>query len=825
MVLPARVHEALDAFATTMRCPICLEALENPYSLPCNHCFCEPCITTALGFAATCPVCKAPARKRTLRHDASVQRIQKALQALLSMCPEPEALPRRAVLAATPAKKPPEKPDKPAECIDLCEDSESTVTQATQIEPLVPVQATLHAVADAAGYTPGQVVQVSARTWPGINKLGGTGWIVGRNDDGTYNVKYVLGGKENHIDPMYISVEAESNSSPTATPARSAASRKRASPSPHVGRPDETSQSRSKKKAPAATPREALVFLCSGLNHDEKILVEACATMVGATTVHEWGAAVTHVIVKCQHAAPTRLKLQISDKVKRWVKIRSIKYLKAVVAGRWIVSEAWIRACLKASALVSEETYEVQGLLKVQHVPEVAKKARLLRQANLTLATCSPSAVGTRLFSTLVCTVYGNFASPLPPKNEIGSLVRLGDGVVMSTLEELVTAAQARPSATYVVIVETMDVVLPLPMAAAGLTIHAVGYEWVLDSVSECAVKPLTHLLQTVFEESQRIIFSLASNDGDRRNLTAAIAAGTRGIYVGTPDDSSQLAKAKKSIADAVARGTLRREELSIMVECGPSWTVTALQDKCKDTITKLGVGYLDVVLLPAKLLPPLDTRLFVDDLVRWWGQMVQLLQAGIARHIGVSDFPTVFVEVLLQRFPNDRIEVHALPCHPLLPQRHAVRFAHSKQIDVVARFSVELSDSIAYEDREQWLRVAANIAQSHSFLTFKHTLPSETVQADTAVVTVPPPVETTVVMHPVKTPCQVLAKWLLQRGLVGIPVVEGDDAYTEELCTSLFALTHPFVHEVAGAAPSRPYQFILTPSEMQLISSLGPKD
>ncbi|KDO27666.1 hypothetical protein SPRG_07296 [Saprolegnia parasitica CBS 223.65] len=505
MMLHATVARALDAFATQMRCPICLEALERPFSLPCNHCFCEACINTALSFATTCPVCKAAVRKRTLRHDGSVQRIQDALQKLMAMRPVVEAPPPAATMPTSI-------------CIDLCseesDEQSNSITQATQIDapPIVPVaapEAEMHEILPPATpprtqvFAGGQVVEVSARTWPGINKLGGTAWIVRRNDDGTYNVKYVLGGREGRVDPAYIRSAGTSNDnnnnsddanpSPATSSARATLSRKRLSPAIESPPPVPLK----KKKAAQSTIREALVFLCSGLNHDEKTLVESCAQLLGATTVHEWTESVTHVIVKCQHAAPMRQKLQLSDKVKRWVKIRSIKYLKAVVSGRWIVSDAWILACVKAKALVSEESYEVQGLLKVQHVPEIAKKARLLRQANLATATCLPSAVGTRLFASLVCVVYGNFASPLPPKHEIGSLVRLGDGTVVASLDELVRTAAQTSSRTCVVIVEAMDVVLPLPTTAAGLTIYAVGYEWVLDSVSECALKPLAHLLQT----------------------------------------------------------------------------------------------------------------------------------------------------------------------------------------------------------------------------------------------------------------------------------------------------------------------------------------
>jgi len=50
----------------------------------------------------------------------------------------------------------------------------------------------------------GEVVNVEARTFPGMNKHGGVGRITAVHEDGTFNVKYVLGGSEKHIEQKYI---------------------------------------------------------------------------------------------------------------------------------------------------------------------------------------------------------------------------------------------------------------------------------------------------------------------------------------------------------------------------------------------------------------------------------------------------------------------------------------------------------------------------------------------------------------------------------------------------------------------------------------------
>jgi hypothetical protein len=53
----------------------------------------------------------------------------------------------------------------------------------------------------------GDTVDVMSRTWPGMNKPGGAGRIWKVNLDGTYDVKYLLGGTERRVDPKYITAK------------------------------------------------------------------------------------------------------------------------------------------------------------------------------------------------------------------------------------------------------------------------------------------------------------------------------------------------------------------------------------------------------------------------------------------------------------------------------------------------------------------------------------------------------------------------------------------------------------------------------------------
>lgn len=57
-------------------------------------------------------------------------------------------------------------------------------------------------------------VTVEARTWTGINKHGGVGRLMKDNGDGTFNVKYLLGGSERRVDRCYIQCNAVAGADP-----------------------------------------------------------------------------------------------------------------------------------------------------------------------------------------------------------------------------------------------------------------------------------------------------------------------------------------------------------------------------------------------------------------------------------------------------------------------------------------------------------------------------------------------------------------------------------------------------------------------------------
>lgn len=224
----------------------------------------------------------------------------------------------------------------------------------------------------------GDLVDVIERTWVGVNKPGGAARILKVNDDGTYDVRYIINsGKERGIHDFFIRRPKEDLMADT-TPGRSVKQRARRSrtsmSSPGTPLTGRSAHGSVNGRTNGKRKRSGMVFLCSGFTDSTMQNLAKWAKPLGASIVSKWTADVTHLIVKCvsgkdgdgdasrdsnslsaQSASPSnggqrptipgKRKLFTdpdAEPVKRWVKLRSLKYLKALVGGRWIVSEEWL---------------------------------------------------------------------------------------------------------------------------------------------------------------------------------------------------------------------------------------------------------------------------------------------------------------------------------------------------------------------------------------------------------------------------------------------------------------------------------------------------
>nr|XP_022310050.1 BRCA1-associated RING domain protein 1-like isoform X4 [Crassostrea virginica] len=91
---------------------------------------------------------------------------------------------------------------------------------------------------------------------------------------------------------------------------------------------------------------QSLCFLSTGLSRDQKILLQKCASKLQARIAEDFSSEVTHIVSTCNSSGLCP---------------RTMKYLRGVLTGRWIVSMEWVKTCLEFGFKVCEEAFEIPG--------------------------------------------------------------------------------------------------------------------------------------------------------------------------------------------------------------------------------------------------------------------------------------------------------------------------------------------------------------------------------------------------------------------------------------------------------------------------------
>lgn len=181
------------------------------------------------------------------------------------------------------------------------------------------------------------------------------------------------------------------------------------------------------------------------------------------------------------------------------------------------------------------------------------------------------------------------------------------------------------------------------------------------------------------------------------------------------------------------------------------------VRPSCERTLKDLGLKHLDLYLIhwpeawlpdktPGSLLPPgvpeADTSVTIEQT---WSAMEALVDTGLVRAIGVSNFSLAQVEAILA-VCRIKPAVNQVELHPLLSQR--------KLVGVLFRKGIQ---SVAYSP-----------LGGQGFFS-----PNDLKDQDTV---------TRVAKETGKTPAQVLLKWNIQRGVVVIPKASSEAHLKENI-------------------------------------------
>lgn len=277
-----------------------------------------------------------------------------------------------------------------------------------------------------------------------------------------------------------------------------------------------------------------------------------------------------------------------------------------------------------------------------------------------------------------------------------------------------------------------------------------------------------------------------SSDEEVKDAVIAAIKAGYRHI------DCAPIYNNEKAIGEAFAycfeNGLVSRKELFVTSKL---WNNAHAKEDVvpaiKKTLDDLNLNYLDLFLIhwpvafQAEVVFPSAPNEFVSledaPLTQTWQGMIEAKEAGLTKHIGVSNFSTKKLEQLLMAFPEHKVEMNQVELHPYLQQNEVFKFCQEHSILVTGYSPLGSGD-----------RPESNKKDNEPSL-----LNNETVLA--------------IAQEEKATAGQVLLSWHLHRGTVVIPKSTNEQRIKENLAAVDLMLTASQLERIE--ALNQNYRFV----------------
>jgi BRCA1-associated RING domain protein 1 len=205
-----------------------------------------------------------------------------------------------------------------------------------------------------------------------------------------------------------------------------------------------------------------LVLSCSGLTVEEKTVIAEFAELSGVTISKNWDSTVTHVIASINENGACK---------------RTLKFMMAILEGKWILTIDWIKACMKNTKYVSEEPYEItMDVHGIREGPYLGRQRALKKKP--------------KLFTGLKFYIMGDFE--LAYKGYLQDLIVAAGGTILrrrpvssdDNEASTIVVFSVEPSKKKTLTQRRSDAEALAKSARA----RAASSSWVLDSIAGCQI-------------------------------------------------------------------------------------------------------------------------------------------------------------------------------------------------------------------------------------------------------------------------------------------------------------------------------------------------